>query len=168
MTRDEINARLWKRLYGGKVIENQLRGALVEELCAVALGDDWNITSEDWAAYDLEGPDGTRIQVKQSAALQTWGVAKTAQFSIARKTGRWEGADWINQPGHQADLYMLFWHPIKDETADHWDPDQWCVYVIPTDELPNQKSISLSQVERRWNSVRLEDLQGVVARILTN
>jgi hypothetical protein len=83
--------RLTKRIYGRPTIENAARGFFVEEMIALVLEPDWSLCSGDYAAWDLIGPEGVRIQVKQSAARQTWKQAKpfAGAFNIASLRRWW-------------------------------------------------------------------------------
>ena len=61
--------------YDRPVMNNIQRGDYVECVVAVLLGSEWTLpwtTGYDWAPWDLEHEDGTKIEVKQSAARQTW------------------------------------------------------------------------------------------------
>ena len=162
-----ITTRLAERLFGSPVIRNDLRGELVEEMVAVALEPGWTLCGGDWAAFDLKQVAGPlRIQVKQSAARQSWHAVMSPTprpcFSIATKTGRWEGATWIAEPGRNADLFIFGWHPVTDISADHRDPAQWQFYVIAEALLPAQESISLAVLKRLTGPV---DFEGLRARV---
>jgi hypothetical protein len=90
-----------------------------------------------------------RLEVKQSAARQTWTGARKATtpiFDIRARTGYFEGADWVADPRRFARIYIFAHHPIMDESADHRDPCQWRFYVVPTTRLPAGKTISLVKV----------------------
>jgi hypothetical protein len=122
--------RIVQRLFGSPILRNSVRGELLEEIVAMALEPEWELCAGDWAAYDLRhGATGLRMQVKQSAAQQSWHAGQSApsrpRFSIAEKTGRWEGAEWIEEPGHNADLFVFAWHGRQGDGADHRDPAQW-------------------------------------------
>lgn len=174
MIRDEILRRLFARLYGSPIVRNDARGELVEEIVAMALEPDWNSCGSDWGACDLIRPaDGLRIQVKQSAGRQSWtkiDVAKSKPcFSIAPKTGRWEDGDrWIAEPGRNADIFIFGWHPRTNATADHRDPEQWQFYVVAERELPSQKSISLSRIEKLTQAVSFGSLAAKVRDVASN
>ena len=89
--------RLTDRLFGAPLLRNSIRGELVEEMVAVALEPEWALCAGDWGACDLMQVGGPlRIQVKQSAARQSWHADDSPlprpRFSIALKTGRYEGA----------------------------------------------------------------------------
>ena len=114
-----------------------------------------------------DGP--LRIQVKQSAARQSWHATLSPTprpcFAIATKTGRWEGPAWIAEPGRNAEIFVLAWHPVADDTADHRDPAQWLFYVVPETALPAQKSISLPVLARLASPVAFADLRAQVAAV---
>jgi hypothetical protein len=87
-------ARLTHRLCGSPILLNSLRGEVVEEMVAMALEPEWEHCAGEWAACDLrERRSGLRIQVKQSAARQSWHKHPCPpagpRFSIAEKTVRW-------------------------------------------------------------------------------
>ena len=80
----------------------------------------------DWRGWDFQHRDGCRLEVKQSAARQTWTGSRAATkpvFDIRARTGYFEGANWIADPRRFADIYVFALHPILDDTADHCDPD---------------------------------------------
>lgn len=160
----DITTRLAQRLLGTPLIRNSIRGELVEEMVAVALEPEWGLCGGDWGACDLKQVDGLlRIQVKQSAARQSWhGDASPPPrptFSIATKTGRYEGPTWIPEPGRNAEIFIFAWHPVTDATADHRDPAQWLFFVVAERVLPTQKTISLSALRPLTDPVPFADLR---------
>ncbi|MCA1652711.1 MAG: hypothetical protein ABR588_10670 [Sphingomicrobium sp.] len=163
-----------ERLLGSLLIRNDVRGELAEEIVGLALEPEWRLCAGDWAAFDLQQTNGPlRIQVKQSAAIQSWhnGESPSARpcFSIASKTGRWEGSTWIAESSRNADIYVFGWHPRTDAEADHRDPDQWLFYVVAEVALPQQKSISLNVLARLAQpcpfSTLRESVEAVVAHL---
>jgi len=136
--------------FGKPLVQNNLRGMVVEAMIDLVLPSGWRWVSLDWAAWDFEHADGTRLEIKQSSAKQTWSPPKLLsdrRFDIAPRTGRWDGADWIADPGRFAHMYTFGDHPVADETADHRDPMQWDFYVVPTVDLPpSARSISIKSV----------------------
>lgn len=160
--------RLTHRLFGSPLLRNSIRGEVVEEIVAMALEPEWELCAGDWASCDLRHPGtGLRIQVKQSAARQSWHSDEPPparpRFSIAEKTGRWdEGDKWVAEPGRNADIFIFAWHPIADETADHRDPEQWLFYVVREDRLPPQKSISLAAIRALADPVPFDRLAEAV------
>jgi hypothetical protein len=146
-----VQQRAFDAAFGRPVIQNNLRAIVVEAIVDLALSNGWRWCSQDWAAWDFEHDDGSRLEVKQAAAKQTWQAParpSAPRFDIAERTGRWEGSVWIAEPGRNAHIYVFAHHPIVDETADQRDPRQWRFYVIETAKLPSARTISLQAVER--------------------
>lgn len=137
----------------------------------MALEPNWQLCAGDWAAFDLRhAATGVRTQVKQSAARQSWHgdicPPCRPRFSIAEKTGRWEGATWIAEPGRNADVFVFAWHPVTDSTADHRDPEQWLFFVVAEAALPAAKSLSLQTLERLTGTVSYSGLRRSVDALL--
>lgn len=115
-------------------------------------------------------PDGTRLEVKQSALKQSWPTPtpSSPSWDIKPRTGRWEGGvTWIAEPGRNADIYVLGFHPVVDETADHRSAEQWRFFVIAAHDLPPTKRISLGAASRLSPQVRLMDLADAVLEVRT-
>lgn len=166
---NSLIARLTDRLFGAPLLRNSIRGELVEEMVAMALEPEWSLCAGDWGACDLMQVGGPlRIQVKQSAARQSWHAEDSPpprpRFSIAHKIGRYEGQSWIVGRSRNAELFVFGWHPVTDGTADHRDPAQWIFFIVPEPDLPAQKSISLAALERLAEPVRIEQLADAVGR----
>ena len=167
MPTTDITARLIHRLFGAPLLRNSIRGEWVEEMVALALEPEWALCAGDWGACDLAQVDGPlRIQVKQSAARQSWHVPASPppcpRFSIAHKTGRYEGLTWIADPSRNAEIFIFAWHDRTDATADHRDSAQWQFFVVAEPDLPPQKSISLAALARVAESVRIGHLAEAV------
>jgi hypothetical protein len=171
MSADAIINRLTKRLYGSPIIRNDARGEVVEEIVAMALEPEWRGCGGDWASCDLIRPaDGKRIQVKQSAAKQTWHKADARPprpcFSIKEKTGRWEEGDrWVDERSRNAEIFVFAWHPVTDSSADHRDPSQWQFFVVAELALPTQSSLSLSRIRQLTEPVEFDGLAAKVRNI---
>ena len=169
-SREEILGRLFSRLYGSPVVRNDLRGELVEEIVGIALAPEWGLCGGDWGACDLRHEkSGQTIQVKQSAARQSWVSGSRGygqpRFSIASKTGRYEGAVWTPGEGRNADIFIFAWHGATGEDCDHADPEQWRFYVVAEADLPAQKSLGLPQVEPMAVPAKFHSLRDVVDRV---
>ncbi|MCB0998732.1 MAG: hypothetical protein KDB40_05490 [Acidimicrobiales bacterium] len=131
------------------LIQNDLRSAYVEEQVGVLLGAAWRFTGGDWGPYDFES-GGVRLEVKQSAALQSWpGPPGRGAFNIAPRTGYYVGAQWVPKQGRHSDIHVFAWHGEAGPTADHRDVNQWIYFVCPTVRLPEaQRSLSRPALER--------------------
>lgn len=169
--RGAVGALLRER-YDRPVMSNLIRPHYVEFMIGAALGSAWTVVSADWAGWDLEHAEGARIEVKQSAALQTWSGRPSlnsrttrGSFDVRRRTGYWTdgGARWLAYEGRSADLFVFAWHPVVEASgADQRDPWQWLFYVVPERELPLQKTIGLAAIGRRWKPVGFDDLAAAV------
>jgi hypothetical protein len=147
--------------FGRPLIQNNLRALVVEAIVDLALPEGWRWCSADWAAWDFEHADGTYLEVKQSAARQTWAAPRNPsppRFDIAHRKGRWDGAAWIAEPGRYAHIYVFGHHPISDDTADHRDPAQWRFYVVAAGDLPAAQSVSLRSLQALVQPCRFEGL----------
>ena len=166
--------RLVDRVYNQPLIGNVERGAYVECLIELALSElrpPWSLTGT-WDAWDLEQAEsGARIEVKQSAALQTWSGSNDApsggaapSFDIAPRGG-WIAAD---PPQRFADLYVMAWHAETDSSiADHRLPDQWRFYIVPEHRLPAaQKRIGLGPLSRLVEACGFDELAAVVEQAM--
>ena len=141
-------------------------------MLAQVLEPEWRWCSADWASYDFENADGVGLEIKQSAALQSWHTpgAKTNQgrFDIAERTGRYEGLEWIAEPGRAAAIYVFAWHPVIDhDAADHREPEQWQFFPVKASDLPRQKTIALSRIAKLSEPASIEQIAAAV-RSLAN
>jgi hypothetical protein len=152
------------------LVSNVTRGLLAEYLVAQALGGAHGVR-EEWAAYDLETADGTLIEVKSAAYLQSWQQKQPSKivFNVPR-THAWDSK--ANQRSsaarRQAHVYVfaLLQHDDKS-TIEPLDVSQWVFYVVHAERLEgrmrNQRSISLSSLKQLCErSVPYQHLAGAV------
>lgn len=161
----EVQARASAAAFGSPLIVNALRGLISEIIIGAALGNGWAMCSGDWRGWDFEHADGCRLEVKQSAARQTWDVTGRITkpiFDIRERTGFWDGAVWTARRGRLASIYVFAHHPVTDESADHRDARQWRFHVVPADRLPATKTISLRSVAALAQSVEWGGLGAAV------
>lgn len=133
------------------LVSNATRGVLAEFLVASALGLAGGVRNQ-WDAFDLLLPDGTRIEVKSAAYLQSWAHAKLSNivFTI-RPTLAWnsETNGLSSELRRQADIYVccLLDHREK-ATLDPMRLEQWKFYLLRSSVLDerhsSQKTISLA------------------------
>ena len=154
------------------LVSNATRGILAEFLVASALGCSAGVRNE-WDAFDILF-DGTKIEVKSAAYLQSWAHAKLSNiiFTI-RPTIAWDSQTnkIYLSPRRQADIYVfcLLKHQNK-ETLDPMDLDQWEFYVLSAklldEKLTMQKTISLARLLQLEPLVtQYEDLADNVKKI---
>lgn len=142
------------------LLSNALRGVLAEYLVATAIGCEQSPRRE-WDAYDLETAEGTKVEVKSAAYLQSWSQQdySAIQFSIKPSQG-WNAVDntYSPQSKRQAYVYVFCVLNHKDKTTvDPLNVSQWDFYILPTrvlnERLAQQSTLSLSSL-RRLNPVQ--------------
>ncbi len=130
-----------------------MRGILAEYLVANALELPQTVRSE-WQAFDLETPQGVKIEVKSAAYLQAWHHAKLSviRFGI-QPTQAWDAITGIyaTERKRQADLYVFsLLHHQDKQTLDSMNINQWQFYIVPApllnEQFPTQKTISLTSL----------------------
>jgi hypothetical protein len=155
--------------FGRPLVTNVHRSMLVEAMVALALQPVWRWCSADYASHDFVNEAGMRLEVKQSAALQSWNAQSRkiskSQFDIAMRTGEYIGENWHAGLRRNADIYVFAHHPVFDGTADHRDPEQWNFHVVAESRLPNGRSIRLSRVQDIAPVCRLTGLADQVALV---
>ncbi len=170
--------------YVGPLIDNSERGKYMETVVAELLDSDWVLTWQlpehsTWSNWDIQNQTtGTKIEVKQSAACQTWRSNDTSRprFDIKEVCGYWgadngEGEEWINlsTPRRLADLYIFAWHPVANrDRANHIDFAQWEFYVVEAGKLPKgQKTIGLQPLKEIADCVDYRTLNSAVEKALS-
>ena len=153
------------------VIQNNLRGLYVELMVAELLGPPWRHNGTDWAAYDLEHTNGTRLEVKQSAAQQTWAAPSTGRsvrsFSIRVPKIEWVGSKATTRNNRVAGIYVFAWHDGLIAQSDQRDPKQWKFFVVPARLLPNQQTICLGPLNKLAKPVGANQLRATVHALFT-
>jgi hypothetical protein len=141
--------------FSGHLIENIHRGRVVEYIVARAIPGARNM--QPWHQFDVLLPDGTKVEVKQSAVAQTWREDKRSKpvFGIRPAKGEFNYdvpgvSKFVDSPGRRADVYVFAHNPLfHGEGVNHWDEEQWQFYVIPASKLkPSAKTISLSVLKQ--------------------
>lgn len=151
MDKHAVIAGVTQAAFGKPLVNNVYRAMLAEAIVDGALDNGWHWCSGDWALCDFRHADGTRLEIKQSAARQSWhdagAVPSKGSFDIAARKMAWDGKRWTRSTGRNAEIYVFAFHPQTDAGADHREPSQWLFYVVPTSELPAGKRITLSGVQ---------------------
>jgi hypothetical protein len=153
------------------LLSNATRGIVAEYLVARALDADPNGVRDEWAAYDLTTKDGTKIEVKSAAYLQSWYQGKLSRISfVVPKTRAWDPLTnlLVEQSARQADVYVfaILAHQDK-QTVQPLDVSQWVFYVLPTSVLDgrtrSQHSITMATLCKLCErSVGYQGLRGAV------
>jgi hypothetical protein len=133
------------------LVSNAMRGVLAEFLVASALGLADGVRNQ-WDAFDLRLADGTRLEVKSAAHLQSWAHAKLSNIAFTiRPTLAWsaETNRLSSELRRQADIYVFCLLDHRDKaTLDPMRLEQWKFYLLRSAVLnerhPSQKTITLS------------------------
>ncbi len=167
-SRSEILRLLTQEVYGSPILNNAHRGDVVEMMVAHALGPSWRFCGLGWHPWDFESSiDGSRIriQVKQSAREQLWGVSKrvTLQFGWKEKAPSYFSQNNpgvpIEDKGRFCEILIIGVHEETGVGADQLDSQQWRFFVIPEREIaPKIKSMALHVARKRWTPVALSEL----------
>ena len=137
------------------LLGNTARGILAEYIVALDLGIAGGVWS-GWGTWDLETPDGIKVEVKSASYLQAWGQRELSKitFGIA-PTRPWdpESNRYADQVKRWSDAYVFSVLANKDPaTLDPLDLEQWTFYVLGTSALdekcPRQKRIGLAGLLR--------------------
>jgi hypothetical protein len=149
------------------LISNATRGRFAEFIVASALNVDFSIIRDEWGPYDLDSPDGIKVEVKSASYLQTWYQKDYSPISFSIK----EAKHWDSAPGIQsktttrhADIYVFCLLKHKDQpTLDPMSLEQWEFYVIPTVTLDNytrsKSSITLNSLKKLTTEVQYPELK---------
>ncbi|NOZ79726.1 MAG: hypothetical protein GXP48_11220 [Acidobacteria bacterium] len=135
------------------LVGNAMRGILAEYIVASAVGVTEGHRTE-WDSYDIETPEGIKVEVKSGAYIQSWSQKKlsTIQFGI-RPTQGWDSKNntYTTAVERQSDVYVfcVLYHKFQ-ETIDPLNVSQWLFYALATEELNQalggQKTITLSSL----------------------
>jgi hypothetical protein len=88
---------------------NVVRGVFAEFIVARAVGAGQAVRAA-WDDYDVEAPDGTRIEVKSSGYLQSWAQLRHSTLSFGKLTGRsydYESAAFSAEREVRADVFRF-------------------------------------------------------------
>ena len=153
------------------LVSNATRGVLAEYLVAQALGVAQDSVRDEWAAYDLKALDGTRIEVKSAAYIQSWRQERLSRIAFrVPKTRAWnkDTGKWSGDTRRQADVYVFALLAHTDQkTLDPLDVSQWEFFVAPTmslyDRQRSQQSITLLSLrEVAGRSVKFSELKQAI------
>lgn len=170
---EELPVRLsafW-RWANSDLVNNLARGVLAEFLVAHAL----KIVGEfrvEWDDKDLEDKDGTKIEVKSAAYVQSWSQKEYSdiRFDIAPKEGGDAAtAETDNGPHRSCDIYVFCLLHRQHEDIDPLNMDHWKFYVVSTrklkEKLGEQKTMALSTLQNLASPVSYDKLQSTYRSI---
>jgi hypothetical protein len=124
---------------------NVTRGVLAEFLVARAVGAEESVRAS-WDNYDVTAPDGTRIEVKSAAYLQSWRQRTHSQIRFNGLSGlRWDDeAGWGEEREVRADVFVFGVQICRTHADfDPLDVGQWEWYVAPARRVAENGSRSV-------------------------
>jgi len=138
------------------LVSNATRGVLAEFIVATALGIPITRPREEWAAWDLTTPEGTKVEVKSAAYIQSWSQEEFSEIAFKIPKTRTRDPKSKHRNGdakRQADVYVLSLLAHKDKaTINPLNLDQWTFFILPTAILDartrSQHSITLPSLLR--------------------
>jgi hypothetical protein len=148
------------------ILSNATRGVFAEFIVATALNIDLQDVREEWSAYDLESPEGIKLEVKSASYVQRWFQNDYSKISFSIKPARyWDSATNKQHeiPARSADVYVFCLLHYKDkESINPLNLDQWEFYVISTETLNgytrSQTFITLPSLKRLAKAINYEFL----------
>ena len=148
ITAAQVRERMFRDIFDQRLMDNSFRGIWCEYMVAEALGSACRTVGVGWHAWDLEigesrnaFPERIRIQLKNSARLQSWnaksGTVSSCEFHLKYRNRPY----YFEQSnpgvpceafGFLCELYILCLHDeANPERANHADLDQWKFFLVP-------------------------------------
>lgn len=152
------------------IISNATRGRFAEFIVATALQIDLKTIRDEWSAYDLNSPEGIKVEVKSAAYLQSWFQKDYSNISFSIRTAKsWDSLtnkQSENSERH-ADIYVFCLLKHKDKKSlDPMNLDQWEFYVTSTKTLDNytrsKTSITLPSLQKLTKAVDYDSLRNAI------
>ena len=157
----------WRWAYS-ELNDNMSRGALAEYIVAMAIGVDYE-PKQYWTPFDLKTKAGKRVEVKNTAHIQTW-IAKNPsmpRFAISPKRV-WDTPEILTKtPTFNADIYVLcYFYETDRGKADPTNLDKWKFWVFSQAELvklfDGKKSITVDKLEKTVNPLNYDELKAAI------
>lgn len=141
----------WKWAFSD-LVENTTRGILGELIVGIALGLDMSKVKYNWGVCDLIQPDGTKIEVKTSAYMQTWNENKLSNIKFSGlKTRNANGLDVRSKEDYNSEYYIFCIQNAKShQEYDQFSLDKWQFKIVARETLAkrNVKSITLNSLQK--------------------
>jgi hypothetical protein len=152
------------------ILSNATRGRFAEFIVATATNIDRSALRDEWSAYDLETPEGVKLEIKSAAYVQSWFQRTLSKISFSTKAAHhWDSLTNIQSPERKrhADVYVFcLLHHDNKLTADPLNMNHWEFYVLATKELNeytrSQHSISLKSLQKLTDSVPYDNLSAKI------
>ena len=152
------------------ILSNATRRRFAEFIVASATNIDTSLLREEWSAYDLETPEGIKLEIKSSAYIQSWWQKSLSKISFGTKAAfNWDSTTGLlsSEKKRHADVYVFcLLHHDNKLTVDPLNMNHWEFYILATKELDeyprSQNSITLKSLQSLTNSVSYDKLYETV------
>lgn len=139
------------------ILSNATRGRFAEFIVATATNTDTTKCRDEWGAFDLETPEGIKLEIKSAAYLQSWFQRKLSNISFRAKAAlSWDSVTNKQSkiPKRHADVYVFcLLHHDNKQTVDPLNLNQWEFLVLATRQL--------NDYTRSQHSITLKSLKGL-------
>lgn len=160
-------AEFWRWAFSD-LRDNTTRGVLAEFLVAKAIGDKRPVRV-GWGNFDALAPDGTKIEVKCSAFLQSWSQREHSQLVFGRLAAREFDADRNEYSADirvRADVFVFAVQTQREPSAyDMLDIVHWQFWVASAQAVSNAATRTVTIGWVRSHAVgplRHEELQAAI------
>ena len=149
---DAMVADFWRWAFSD-LCDNTTRGILAEFLVAQAVGDQRDLRI-GWDNFDALATDGTKIEVKCSAFLQSWSQKQHSKLVFGRLSAREFDAarnEYSPDARVRADVYVFVVQTQRIADAyDVLDISQWEFWVVTADLIRERagKTVGINWVRK--------------------
>lgn len=149
---DATVADFWRWAFSD-LRDNTTRGILAEFLVAKAVGDERDLRI-GWDNYDARAPDGTTIEVKCSAYLQSWTLKRHSELRFGRLIAREFDAarnEYSAEARVRAEVFVFCVQTQRDPVAyDMFDLSHWEFWVTDANTIRERavKTIGIGWVRQ--------------------
>jgi hypothetical protein len=149
---DATVADFWRWAFSD-LRDNTTRGILAEFLVARVVGDKRDLRI-GWDNFDAQAPDGTTIEVKCSAFLQSWALKRHSELRFGRLSAREFDAtrnEYSVDARVRADVFVFCVQTQREPAAyDMLDISHWEFWVVDASTIRELgvKSIGIGWVRR--------------------
>ena len=143
------------------ILSNATRGRFAEFIVATASNIDTTKCRDEWSAFDLETPEGIKLEIKSAAYLQSWFQRTLSKISFGTRAALY----WDSLTNKQsetakrhADVYVFcLLHHKNKQTVDPLNLNQWEFFVLATKQL--------NDYNRSQQSITLKSLNALTAPV---
>jgi hypothetical protein len=143
--------QFWKWAFSDLLL-NTIRGVLAEFIVGKILGAKMDYAKNDWDPNDIVLEDGTTIEVKSSAYIQTWKQKTLSKINFGGLKSK-NAIDTLKEEDDYNSQYYIFcvFNAKNDEDYKPFDLSLWEFRILPRHTLVKLgiKSISLESLKKQ-------------------